>query len=928
MDPQHHYRLQIRPPVSAISAIQGGHPPRQPQSPNHVGTGEGPVQQGSHHSSSRHTGRVCQPSLPCSQARRVMEDSNQSEIAEQICCSPSLQNGVNQDCQRTDPGRGLDGKTGSKGCIPGYTHPRTTSEIPSVQVGLPDMAIQDPAIWPQQCTTHLHKVNETGGGSHKEIGGTTDTIPRRYANRSEDHGGSEETPGDSPRVASCLGIHYQHQEERFRADSESGILGFPVELIVDDYLPAKRQASCDKESSKEVTGAQEVFRERPSTPLGYDGGCSPSHSPSSPALQEPGARKDESTSSGRLLRTDTTTECQNERGADLVDSEFSPSQRTTTSNFDMGPDNRVRLIPDWVGSSLQRKDHRRALDDPRKSPPHKLPGVESSISGSQVLCERCHQDLDPSPVGQHHGHIIYQQNGGHPFNNPLRASNRNMELVHREADNDSCRAPPRGGEYSSRLAISAPDRFQRLEAAPASLSGDRGQAWTFLNRPICFKDQPSTTNLLQLETRPSSHGNRWFVDYLEEAPSLHVPTVLTHPSLLGKARDGEGSGSFDCPSVAQSGVVPSATRIPDRPTSHTTSGSRYTHRPRRTLPSIGDGRSSTTSRMAYIRRSCSTQGLSDRVIGIIRSSWRQSTEAAYSSAWRLWASWCIERDIDPFSAPLKDILEFLSDQFDLGKQYRTINSIRSAISMTHEEIDGTRIGQHPLVSRFLKGVFNNRPPAPKYAATWDVDVVLRYIKELPENDKLSFQALSHKLAMLMALANADRCSDLAALDLDYMRPQVNGMLFIIPGLTKTRRNGPPLQAFYPSFTEERQICPVRTLECYQSRSQKLRTVQKKGARNPLFLSVRKPHKPVKAATIGHWLKNVMKEAGIDTKVFSAHSTRGASTSKARTVGVSTADILRAANWSSDSTFSRFYCRPILQGQFGLGVLRSQHQDTW
>ena len=143
-DPQHHYRLQIRPPVSTISAIQGGHPPRQPQSPNHVGTGrlgEGPVQQGSNHSSSRHTGRVCQHSLPGSQARRIMEDSNQSEIAEQICCSPSLQNGVNQDCQRIDPGRGLDGKTGSKGCIPGHTHPRTTSEIPSVQVGLPDMTL-------------------------------------------------------------------------------------------------------------------------------------------------------------------------------------------------------------------------------------------------------------------------------------------------------------------------------------------------------------------------------------------------------------------------------------------------------------------------------------------------------------------------------------------------------------------------------------------------------------------------------------------------------------------------------------------------------------------------------------------------------------------------------------------------------------------
>ena len=69
----------------------------------------------------------------------------------------------------------------------------------------------------------------------------------------------------------------------------------------------------------------------------------------------------------------------------------------------------------------------------------------------------------------------------------------------------------------------------------------------------------------------------------------------------------------------------------------------------------------------------------------------------------------------------------------MGKQYRTINTLRSAISMSHNEIDGTRVGQHPLVSRFLKGVFNNRPPAPKYSSTWDVDVVLNYIKNLPDN---------------------------------------------------------------------------------------------------------------------------------------------------------------------------------------------------
>ena len=103
----------------------------------------------------------------------------------------------------------------------------------------------------------------------------------------------------------------------------------------------------------------------------------------------------------------------------------------------------------------------------------------------------------------------------------------------------------------------------------------------------------------------------------------------------------------------------------------------------------------------------------------------------------------------------------------MGKQYCTINTLHSAISMTHNEIDGIRVGQHPLVSHFLKGVYNNHQPAPKYFSTWDVNVVLNYISNLPDNKELSFQLLSHKLAMLMALSNADRCSDLVASDLNF-----------------------------------------------------------------------------------------------------------------------------------------------------------------
>ena len=263
----------------------------------------------------------------------------------------------------------------------------------------------------------------------------------------------------------------------------------------------------------------------------------------------------------------------------------------------------------------------------------------------------------------------------------------------------------------------------------------------------------------------------------------------------------------------------------------------------------------------------------------------------------------------------------------MGKQYRTINTLRSAISMTHDEVDGTRVGQHPLVSRFLKGVFNCRPPAPRYTTTWDVDVVLSHIKSLPDNEHLSFQLLTHKVVMLMALTNADRCSDLAALDLCFRSFHGDGVKFIIPGLTKTRRKGPPVEAFYSAFPEDPRVCPVRALQCYEKRSSRLRSGASGVNRNPLFISVRKPHKPVKAATIGHWLKSVMHSAGIDTNIFSAHSTRGAATSKAKSAGVSAGDILKAANWSSTSTFSRFYHRPIDSGQFGRGVLKKRLPNT-
>ena len=76
------------------------------------------------------------------------------------------------------------------------------------------------------------------------------------------------------------------------------------------------------------------------------------------------------------------------------------------------------------------------------------------------------------------------------------------------------------------------------------------------------------------------------------------------------------------------------------------------------------------------------------------------------------------------------------------------------------------------------------------------------------------------------------------------------------------------------------------------------------------MAIVKPHKPVSPCTIARWLKEVLKLSGIDVSVFTAYSTRSASASAAADSGVTTNDILKAADWSTESVFRRFYYRPI------------------
>ena len=205
---------------------------------------------------------------------------------------------------------------------------------------------------------------------------------------------------------------------------------------------------------------------------------------------------------------------------------------------------------------------------------------------------------------------------------------------------------------------------------------------------------------------------------------------------------------------------------------------------------------------------------------------------------------------------------------------------------------------------------------PRYNIIWSVDTVLDYLSLFWPLDEINLKELTLKLVMLIALTTGQGCQTLTFLDISEQNMQKNDKCFNFASTGQLKQDKPG-QVFgnvclykYPV----RELCVYETLSYYISTTEKLRNSTK------LLVSFIKPHRAVTSPTIGRWIKNVLGQAGIDTERFSGHSTRCASTSKAR-LSVSTDVILATAGWTKESTFRKFYNKPIaVSNQTSLAVL--------
>ena len=238
--------------------------------------------------------------------------------------------------------------------------------------------------------------------------------------------------------------------------------------------------------------------------------------------------------------------------------------------------------------------------------------------------------------------------------------------------------------------------------------------------------------------------------------------------------------------------------------------------------------------------------------------------------------------------------------------YSGINTARAALSALVTLPYGQTLSTHPLINRFCKGVFQLKPPCPRYSSIWDVKIILDYLRRLSPAPKLSLRDLSMKTVVLMSLVSAQRQQTLHMLNIQDMEVTPRSFTFKVKTLLKTSKPGHVGELLkFRAYPPDRRLCVHNYLQEYLRR-----TLTCRGKEQSLFISFQKPFKSVSKDTIARWIRSVMLCAGIDVELFKPHSVRSAAVSKANQCAIPLDTILAHAGWRSERTFQRYYNKPI------------------
>lgn len=275
--------------------------------------------------------------------------------------------------------------------------------------------------------------------------------------------------------------------------------------------------------------------------------------------------------------------------------------------------------------------------------------------------------------------------------------------------------------------------------------------------------------------------------------------------------------------------------------------------------------------------------------------------------------------MEPRSASISRIADFLIAIFDKGRSISTIRGYRSAIAAVHT--DGVSVSNSQTLGKLIRALFLQRPPTRKLLPSWSLPKVLEALAKPPFEPlaEASLRDVTIKTVFLLAIASGQRRSALHALSAaeGHIRWEPGGVR-LIPNPSYIAKNqtmsSDPVEIFiqplsaHSSIVEDKTWCPVRALKYYWHRT------RGKRSGSQLFIITKEPFSPASRDTISKWIVSAIKAAGSEAlasgNVPRAHDTRSVSTSWALFNGVSIEEIHKAAYWRSPNSFISFYLKDV------------------
>ena len=313
------------------------------------------------------------------------------------------------------------------------------------------------------------------------------------------------------------------------------------------------------------------------------------------------------------------------------------------------------------------------------------------------------------------------------------------------------------GEHSGRLSVTGKDNW--VVPVPCNSTRDLPPVRDAGHRPVRLQDDSPIT-----EVHVTGQTGPPLICSGRPEPTMDVSTAVRLPTTDAGADSGEQAEGSAMQDAADCAMLEWRTMATDAAgdavrsaTPHSTDADALDqHSDRVPGEQLGEP---TTHSMAVMRQATGCD-MQPTTFAILENSWRRGTRWQYQNVFSSWAKWCSSKCVDPSTVSVNTLLGYLQSLYDKGFAWRTINLHRSAISGILEPHVPRPIGQHPLVCRFVKGFFNERPPPVRVVPTWDVGQVFHLLSQWHPASTIPLPELTWKMVFLLAMCTARRVSDL------------------------------------------------------------------------------------------------------------------------------------------------------------------------